>query len=97
MERNATNVVHHMTDTEFKAALKLIQKGNIPDNFSDVVAHVKGTICELMEFATAITECALRLSNDNEVLRDILRKADVRYENTPDGPRKIIKGEEPNG
>lgn len=97
MDRNASRIAHRLTDTEFKAALKLIQKGTIPDNFSDVVAHVKGTICELMEFATAITECALRLSNDNEVLRDILRKADVHYENSPDGPRKIIKGEEPNG
>lgn len=97
MERSTAYVVHRITDAEFKAALKLIQKGTIPDNFSDVVAHIKGTIHELMEFATAITECALRLNTDNEVLRDILRKADVRYDNAPDGPRKIIKGEEPNG
>ena len=94
MERNSGFIVHHMTDADFKAALKLIQKGRIPDNFSDVVAHVKGTIYELMEFATAITECALRLNNDNSVLRDILAKANVRYENTPDGPRKIIVQEE---
>ena len=82
-----------MTDENFKAALKEIQKGKIPGNFSDVVAHVQGTIHELMEFAGAITECALRLNNDNAILRDILAKADVRYENGPDGPRKIIGGQ----
>ena len=94
MERDKGRVVHHMTDEDFKKSLAKIQKGKIPDNFPDVVAHVQGTIHELMEFATAITECALRLHNDNTVLRDILAKADVRYENTPDGPRKIIGGQE---
>lgn len=97
MDRPKGYVVHHMTDENFKAALKTIEKGNIPDNFPDVVAHVQGTIHEFMEFATAITECALRLHNDNSVLRDILAKADVRYENTPDGPRKIIKQEDNDG
>ena len=83
-----------MTDENFKAALKEIQKGKIPDNFSDVVAHVQGTIHELMEFATAITECALRLHNNNIVLRDILEKANVTYRNGPDGPEKIMGGQE---
>ena len=83
-----------MTDENFQAALKQLHKGEIPKNFSDVVAHVQGTIKELMEYASAMTECALRLNNDRSVLRDILAKADVRYENTPDGPRKIIGGQQ---
>ena len=83
-----------MTDENFKAALKIIQNGQIPDNFSDVLAHVRGTIHELLEFATAITECALRLNNENSVLRDILAKADVTYRNGPDGPEKIMGGQE---
>ena len=93
MERDKSRVVHRMTDENFRATLAKIQKGEIPDNFPDVVAHVKGTIKELMEFAGAITECALRLNNDNAILRDILEKANVRYEYTPDGPRKIINEE----
>lgn len=93
MDRGKGHVVHHMTDENFKAALKIIQKGEIPGNFPDVVAHVQGTIHELMEFAMAITECALRLNNSNEVLRDILEKAGVKYRNGPDGPKKIIGGQ----
>ena len=57
-----------MTDEKFKAALKIIQKGEIPGSFPDVVAHVQGTIHELMEFATAITECALRLNKQQRGL-----------------------------
>lgn len=94
MDRAREHTVHRMTDETFRAALAKIQKGKIPDNFPDVVAHVKGTIHELMEFAGAITECALRLNNDNAVLRDILEKADVRYEYTPDGPRRISDNQE---
>ena len=93
MGRTANPVIHRLTDKDFQAALAQLHRGEIPQNFSDVVAHVQGTIKELMEFASAITECALRLHNSNEVLRDILAKADVRYEYTPDGPRKIISEE----
>ena len=92
MEREALKV-HRLTDEDFQKSLTGIRKGEIPGNFADVVAHVKGTIKELMEFAEAITECALRLHNSNSVLRDILDKADVHYENTPDGPRKITGGD----
>lgn len=71
----------------------MLHAGKLPHNFSEVVAYVQGTIKELMEYASAITECALRLNNDRSVLQDILEKAEVRYEKTPDGPRKIIKEE----
>ena len=93
MGRTAEPSIQRISDKDFQAALKLLHKGKIPPNFPEVVAHVQGTIKELMEFASAITECALRLNNDNTVLRDILEKADVRYEYTPDGPRKIINEE----
>ena len=88
------HVVHRLTDKDFQAALKLLHNGIIPGNFSDVVVHINGTVKELMEFTGAMIECALRLNNKNEVLEDILQKADVRYENTPDGPRKIMKNQE---
>ncbi len=86
-----TVIVHRITDAVFQEALAQLHEGRIPSNFSDVVAHIHGTVKELMDYANAVTECALRLNNSNEVLRDILAKANVRYENTPDGPRKIIR------
>lgn len=88
----AVHIVHRISEADFQAALKELRLGHIPDGFSDVVAHINGTTRELMLYAEAMTECALRLNNRNAVLEDILDKADVRYENTPDGPRKIIGG-----
>lgn len=67
-----------------------LRKGVIPANFSDVVAHVQGTVHELLEYAAAITECAIRQNNTVCVLQDILEKADVRYEMTQDGPVKTM-------
>ena len=36
-----------------------------------VAAHISNTTKELMEYSEAITECALRLNNNNKVLRDM--------------------------
>ena len=85
---------HRLTDAEFQAALCQLHRGRIPENFYDVAKHVNGTIKELSEFAVAITECALRQNTTICVLQDILEKADVRYQNTPDGPVKIINRQE---
>lgn len=71
----------------------MLKSGRIPENFSLVVFYTKDALKELLELTGALAECALRLNNSNIVLRDILEKADVRYENTPDGPRKILNGE----
>ena len=86
--------VHRLTDREFQMALAQLHLGHIPENMREVYAHVQGTIKELLEYNAAITECAYRLNNNYSVLEDILEKAGVRYEKTPDGPRKIINEEE---
>ena len=97
MEREHKQI-HRLTDKQFQASLALLHKGVMPDNFSDVVAHVQGTVHELLEYASAITECALRQNTAICVLQDILDKADVRYEMTPDGPAKFMNKEDtPHG
>lgn len=93
MNRKA-RTVNRLTDEEFQAALCQLHLGKIPENFSDVAKHVNGTVKELSEFAVAITECAIRQNTTICVLQDILDKSDVRYRNTPDGPMKIINGQE---
>jgi hypothetical protein len=86
--------VRRLTDREFQFALSQLHMGHIPENMSSVLCHIRGTIKELLEYSIAITECAVRLENNYTVLKDILDKAGVVYENTPDGPRKIIKEEQ---
>lgn len=90
MEREPRQI-RRLNETQFQAALTKLHEGKLPSNFSDVVAHVHGTTRELLMYASAITECALRQNNTICVLQDILEKADVRYEMTPDGPVKIMK------
>ena len=86
--------IHRLNETQFQAALTKLHEGKLPSNFPDVVAHVQGTTRELLMYVSAITECALRQNNTICVLQDILEKADVRYEMTPDGPVKIINRQE---
>ena len=93
MNRKA-RTVNRLTDDEFQAALCQIRSGRIPENFYEIAKHTNGTVKELSEFAVAITECALRQNTTICVLQDILEKADVRYQKTPDGPVKIINRQE---
>lgn len=93
MEREPRQI-HRLNETQFQTALKQLHDGKLPKNFSDVVAHVQGTTRELLLYATAITECALRQNTAICVLQDILEKADVRYEMTPDGPAKFMNKED---
>lgn len=93
MEREQRKI-HRINEDQFQAALKQLHEGKLPSNFSDVVAHVHGTTRELLMYASAITECALRQNTAICVLQDILEKADVRYAMTPDGPVKNMKKED---
>lgn len=93
MNRKA-RTVNRLADDEFQAALCQIRRGIIPENIYEVARHTNGTVKELSEFAVAITECALRQNTTICVLQDILEKADVRYQKTPDGPVKNINRQE---
>lgn len=86
-----TYKVHRLTDREFQMALAQLHLGHIPENMREVYAHVQGTIKELLEYNAAITECAVRLNNNNSVLEDILDKSGVKYEKGPDGPYVTMK------
>lgn len=93
MEREPRQI-HRLNETQFQAALAKLHDGKLPSNFSDVVAHVHGTTRELLMYVAAITECALRQNNTICVLQDILEKANVLYEMTPDGPVKNMNKED---
>lgn len=80
-----------MTDREFKIALAQLHLGHIPKNMTEVCAHIRGTVKELMEYTVAITECAIRLNANLEVMSDILEKSGVKYEKGPDGPYITMK------
>ena len=83
-----------MTSEDFQKGITALKSGKVPDCFSDMIAYFKWVLPEWMAFTDAAIECIQRLNNDNAILRDILAKADVRYENGPNGPRKIIGGQE---
>lgn len=86
-----TQTVYRLTDSDFQAALKLLRSGRLPGNMISVAAHVRGTVKELVEYTETITECAVRLNNNNSVLADILEKSGVKYEKGPDGPYITMK------
>ena len=90
MSREA-KAFYRLTDKEFQLALAQLHLGHIPENMTSVFCHIRGTVKELMEYTIAITECAIRLNNDLEVMRDILDKSGVKYEKGPDGPYVTIK------
>lgn len=64
-----------LTRADFEAALATLRRGEIPANISDVVAYIRYTTKEFYEYAGAITECAVRMSNKLDVLGKIVQAA----------------------
>lgn len=64
-----------LTRADFEAALATLRRGEIPANISDVVAYIRYTTKEFYEYAGAITECAVRMSNKLGVLEKLIQTA----------------------
>lgn len=61
----------------FYEALDVLEKGHIPENMSFVVGYIKQTTREFTDYATAVTECAYRLANQNKLLRELISKLEA--------------------
>ena len=55
----------------FNEAISELRKGKIPTTMPFVAAYIQDTRKELMEYTHAVTECAIRLSHSNKVLREM--------------------------
>lgn len=64
-----------LTRADFEKALATLRRGEIPSNISDVVAYIRYTTKEFYEYAGAITECAVRMSNKLDVLEKLVQAA----------------------
>lgn len=64
-----------LTRADFETALATLRRGEIPSNISDVVAYIRYTTKEFYEYAGAITECAVRMSNKLDVLGKLVQAA----------------------
>lgn len=64
-------------EKRFYEALETLQAGKIPENMSFVVGYIKQTTREFTDYATAVTECAYRLANQNKLLREMITKLEA--------------------
>ena len=64
-----------LTRADFETALSTLRRGEIPPNISDVVAYIRYTTKEFYEYAGAITERAVRMSNKLGVLEKLIQTA----------------------
>ena len=55
----------------FEEAMSELRKGKIPTTMPFVAAYIQDTRKELMEYTHAVTECAIRLSHSNQILREM--------------------------
>ena len=56
----------------FEDGLETLRSGHIPANMSNIVCHIKDTTKELMEYAEAMTECALRQDKQIKLQQSII-------------------------
>ena len=55
----------------FSEAITMLKKGVVPDTLPYVAAYVSDTVKEQKEYADAMTACAIRLTNQNKLLREM--------------------------
>lgn len=60
---------------DFDAAIASLRNGKIPDSMDDLKAYINHTTRELVDYARAVTECAIRQNTEIQTLREALGKA----------------------
>lgn len=63
---------HELSRSAFEDGLNTLRSGHIPANMSNIVCHIKDTTKELMEYAEALTECALRQDKQIKLQKEII-------------------------
>ena len=63
---------YELSRSAFEDGLNTIRSGHIPANMSNIVCHIKDTTKELMEYAEAMTECALRQDRQIKLQQSII-------------------------
>lgn len=63
------------TPDDFDAAIASLRNGKIPDSMDDLKAYINHTTRELVDYARAVTECAIRQNTEIQTLREALGKA----------------------
>lgn len=58
-----------MKREDYKKALESLRKGHLPLYMEEVKNHAITAAYETREYMEAITECCIRLKNQNEILR----------------------------
>ena len=57
---------------DFEEAISSLRNGKIPDSMDDLKAYINHTTRELVTYAQAVTECAVRQSTEIKALREAL-------------------------
>lgn len=60
---------------DFEKAIASLRNGKIPDSMDDLKAYTNHTTWELVTYAQAVTECAIRQNTEIQTLREALGKA----------------------
>ena len=71
------------TREDFEKALAVLRKGQIPDGMSELTAYINHTTKELVDYALAVTECAVRQAQKIDALElAVARTAGAKKEGT---------------
>lgn len=60
---------------DFDKAIASLRNGKIPDSMDDLKSYINHTTMELVTYAKAVTECAVRQNTEIQALREALGKA----------------------
>lgn len=59
---------------DFEKAIESLRNGKIPDSMDDLKAYINHTTRELVTYAKAVTECAVRQNTEIQTLREASEK-----------------------
>jgi len=56
----------------FQSGIERLRQGYIPENLSNIICRMRCHTTELIEYAEAMTECALRQSAQIQVYKEVI-------------------------
>lgn len=75
MKHTEEPIQHRFGKKRFAACIAELKSGHLPKDMSQLVEYIEDTTKEFVEFATAVTECAIRQGTQIEMYKNALGKA----------------------
>lgn len=78
-----------MTNIEFRAALRDLERGKVPANIDEIISYAEGAVMETRQLAASLTECVKRQDRTLQLVRAMYEGMKKQATRKPSAPQWV--------